>query len=591
MPSLRVGAQISPIGLGQRAAFRCPSLPAPVSAFFPAGGLRILGAILCLTPFPLFDPISRISISRHHFPPPNLPRKLESGVRPGFPFPLPFSGITVNPLSRRALAKNSLINLAGFGLPLLVGLIAIPLIVRGFGIERFGVLTLAWAIIGYFSLFDMGLGRAITQSMAARLGSASARDVARLAWTGLLLMLIFSLIGAVIVAVLTPWFVSSVLNMPEALREETIDAFILLAVAIPAVVLSAGLAGILTALQRFDLINALRIPMGTMIFLVPLAILPYSKSMAYVCAGLLGIRILFLVLHAAACFYAYPPLRAHRGIERSEIRGLLSFGGWMTVSNVIGPLMVYMDRFVIGAVLTLSAVAYYVTPYEMVTRLWAIPAALVAVLFPAFAAAKSAGSDHAASLYSMGGRAILGILAPIVLVLVVFAEEGLRLWLGEDFAQNSAAVLQWLAIGVFINSYAQVPFAFIQGVGRADITAKLHLLQLPVYVAMMFWLLNMHGIIGVAIAWLLRAAMDAALLTLLAHWLTKDIAAASRQIFPMLAAPLALFAIAMMLDEMTAKLFFTGMAFLVLIVVGYNLALMHEEKTAIRQAAWRFLRT
>src|SRR5512139_3103037 len=95
--------------------------------------------------------------------------------------------------SRRALAKNSLINLAGFGLPLLVGLVTIPLIVRGFGVERFGVLTLAWAVIGYFSLFDMGIGRAITQSMAARLGSASARDVSRLVWTGLLLMFIFSL--------------------------------------------------------------------------------------------------------------------------------------------------------------------------------------------------------------------------------------------------------------------------------------------------------------------------------------------------------------------------------------------------------------
>lgn len=492
-------------------------------------------------------------------------------------------------LSRKALAKNSLINLAGFVLPLAVGLITIPLIVSGFGVERFGVLTLAWAVIGYFSLFDMGIGRAITQSMAERLGSASAHDVSRLAWTGLLMMLMFALIGALVVATLAPWFVSSVLNMPEALREETINAFMLLAAAIPVVVLSAGAAGILAALQRFDLINALRIPMGMMIFLVPLVILPYSKSMAYVCAGLLGIRVLFLVLHVAACFYAFPPLRAHIGIARSEIRRLLSFGGWMTVTNVIGPLMMYMDRFVIGAVLTISAVAYYVTPYEIVTRLLTVPAALAAVLFPAFAAAKSSGSSHATTLYSMGERAILGILAPIVLVLVVFAEEGLRLWLGEDFAQNSTAVLQWLAIGVFLNGYAQVPFTFIQGIGRADITAKLHLLELPIYIALMFWLLNAHGIVGVAIAWLLRAAVDAALLTLLAHGLTKDMAAASRQIFPMFVAPLALFAAAMMLDEMASKLFFTGLAFLALIIVGYYFAVLPEEKPAICRIMQRLI--
>lgn len=490
----------------------------------------------------------------------------------------------MSPLSRKALAKNSLINLAGFVLPLLVGLATIPLIVRGFGVERFGVLTLAWAVIGYFSLFDMGIGRAITQSVAARLASAPQREVARLAWTGLALMFAFSLVGAAIVASLSTWFVSSVLLMPQALRQETIDAFILLAWAIPAVVLTSGLAGILAALQRFSMINALRIPMGMMIFLVPLVILPYSQSVMHVCAGLLLIRSLFLILHAAACFRIYPPLLRHIGIDRLEIGGLLSFGGWMTVTNVVGPFMVYMDRFIIGAVLTLAAVAYYVTPYEVVTRLWAIPAAVTAVLFPAIAAANAAASSHAASLYSMSARAILGILAPIVLVLVVFAEEWLRSWLGDDFAQQSTAVLQWLAVGVFINGYAQVPFAYIQGVGRADITAKLHLLELPVYILLLLWLLNMLGITGVAIAWLLRAIMDAALLTWMAHRLGKGAATTSRQIAPVFLMPLILFAIGMLTDGMLVKLWFVVTALLVLVIVGYRFALMPLEKTVIQMA-------
>ena len=495
-----------------------------------------------------------------------------------------------NLLSRKALAKNSLINLAGFVLPLIVGLITIPLIVRGFGVERFGLLTLAWAIIGYFSLFDLGIGRAITQLVAERLGKSPSEEVARLAWTGLLMMGVFALIGAVFTASLAPWFVSSVLNMSEALREETIWAFIMLAGAIPAVILSAGFAGVLTAIQRFDLINVLRIPMGMMIFLVPLAVLPYSKSIAYVCAGLMLIRILFLVLHAAACFHAFPPLRANVGIERSEIRGLLKFGGWMTVTNIIGPLMMYMDRFVIGAALSISAVAYYVTPYEMVTRILAIPAAIVTVLFPVFAASKSNGSSHAAVLYSMGGRAILGILAPIVMVLVVFAEEGLRVWMGSDFSQKSGPVLQWLAIGVYLNSYAQVPFAFVQGIGRADITAKLHLLELPIYLGLMFWLLNTHGIIGVAIAWLLRATLDAILLTIIARWQAKDIVVASRQIYPMLVAPLPLFAIGLMLHDFTTKVFFTGLAFIALIIGAYLFGVTSEEKKVIQAPMRRLFR-
>lgn len=494
-------------------------------------------------------------------------------------------------LSRKALAKNSLINLAGFVLPMAVGLITIPLIVRGFGIERFGLLTLAWAIIGYFSLFDLGIGRAITQLTAERLGNSPASDVSKMVWTGLFLMSIFSLAGALFIATLAPWLVSSVLKVSTALKDEATWAFIMLALAIPAVVLTAGFAGVLAALQRFDLINALRIPMGMMIFLVPVAVLPFSESMAHVCAGLMLVRVAFLFLHAVACFRVLPSMRVHIGLARAEMKRLLNFGGWITVSNVIGPLMVYMDRFVIGASLSISAVAYYVTPYELVTRLLAIPAALMAVLFPAFAASRGGSIRHAAALYSIGGRAILGLLAPIVLVIVVFSEEGLRVWLGEAFSRQSAPILQWLGIGVFLNSYAQVPFTFIQGTGRADITAKLHLVELPVYMALLFWLLSAQGIVGVAIAWVLRAALDAALLTVIAHELARDTVPASRQISPALVAPLGLFAIGMMLDEMTGKLFFAGFSLLLLFVGGYYFALTAEEKMAIKKVAWRFPRT
>ena len=45
----------------------------------------------------------------------------------------------------------------------------------------------------------------------------------------------------------------------------------------------------------------------------------------------------------------------------------------MTVSNVVGPIMVYLDRFLIGALLPMAAVTQYVTPYEVVTKLTVIP--------------------------------------------------------------------------------------------------------------------------------------------------------------------------------------------------------------------------
>ena len=49
---------------------------------------------------------------------------------------------------------------------MLVALVAIPILVDGLGTARFGILTLAWMVVGYFSLFDLGLGRALTKLTA-----------------------------------------------------------------------------------------------------------------------------------------------------------------------------------------------------------------------------------------------------------------------------------------------------------------------------------------------------------------------------------------------------------------------------------------
>src|SRR5262245_59729652 len=87
--------------------------------------------------------------------------------------------------SGRLLARNTLWNLAGQCVPLFIGLITMPLLVRGLGTERFAVLTFAWLIVGYFSLFDLGLGRALTQMVAEREAADTNHQVTTLVWTAL----------------------------------------------------------------------------------------------------------------------------------------------------------------------------------------------------------------------------------------------------------------------------------------------------------------------------------------------------------------------------------------------------------------------
>ena len=422
-----------------------------------------------------------------------------------------------NLISGQHLSRNVLWNLLGAGLPLLVAIVAIPVLIEGLGITRFGVLTITWMVVGYFSLFDLGLGRALTKLVAEKLGKGQEKEIPELIWTALLLMVALGVFGALVIAILSPWLVSDVLNIPLELQPETLIAFYLLAASVPIVISSTGLQGILEAHQRFGLINAVRIPLGIFTFLGPVLVLPFSHSLAPVVAVLVSARLLSWFAFVALCLRVEPVLRRSVNIDRDMFKPLISFGGWMTVSNIISPLMVNLDRFLIGAVLTMTAVSYYATPYEVVIRLLIVPGALMGVMFPAFATVLTQDRNRAAILYSKTIKYIFLLLFPAVLIIVTFANEGLNIWLGSEFADNSTLVLQILAVGVFLNAHANVPFGLVQSAGRPDLTAKLHLVELPFYLLILWWLLNIYGIAGVALAWLLRVAFDTTVLFVMAN--------------------------------------------------------------------------
>jgi O-antigen/teichoic acid export membrane protein len=414
--------------------------------------------------------------------------------------------------SGRSLAGNTLWNLFGNCFPVVVAVVCLPILKRGLGTERLGIISLAWVVIGYFSLFDLGLSRALTKLVAERIGQGRQPEIPSLVWTSLFLMTGLGLVGSLLTFILAPFLVERLLKVPASLSHEALGSFYWLGAAVPVVVVTAGFRGVLEALQHFRLATAIRVPMGIFTYLGPAALLPFTHSLIPIIGVLVLGRIVACGAHLWACFHVMPALRGGFGFHTPSAKPLFLFGGWMTVSNVLGPLMVTFDRFLIGSIISIAAVAYYSIPYEVVTKLWLISTAIVGVLFPVFSATNFADRTRLAYLYESGVKYIFVVLLPLTLLLVVFAPEGLSVWLGSDFAHNSAPVARLLAVAVLVNSVAHVPFTHLQSVGRPDMTAKFHLLELPIYIAMLFFLAKSWGITGVAVAWLLRVTIDCFLL-------------------------------------------------------------------------------
>lgn len=488
--------------------------------------------------------------------------------------------------SGRLLARNSALNLLGQVLPLVVALVTIPVLVRGFGAERFGVLTLAWAAIGYFSLFELGLGRALTQAVAQRLGAGTHDDLPAVTWTALLLLFGLGTVGALALAAATPVLVTRVLNVPPELRNETIQAFWILALSIPLVVTSAGLRGIVEAHQHFGIATILRLPLVLFMFVGPVVALAFSRSLVPAVWILVAGRAVGFLLHLFYCINAYPFLRNGMVLRGAPLGPLMRFGGWSTVTNIVSPMMVTMDRFFVGALLPLAAVAHYVTPYEAVTKALIIPTSLAGVMFPAFAATVASQPDRMAQLYQRSLRVAVLAMFPVVLVAVALAREGLLFWVGPLLPPESALVLQWLAVGVLVNGIAQTPFAALQSAARPDLIAKLHVVELPFYAVATLLLVRAVGLPGVAIAWTLRVTVDAvALLFISRRTLGLSMSFGSRGDLLMLAM-LASLGGAVVWSGTQARVLYVATVLVAFLPLGWY-TLLDNEREGLRQWAKR----
>jgi O-antigen/teichoic acid export membrane protein len=446
--------------------------------------------------------------------------------------------------SGRLLARNTLWNLVGNGAPMLVAVFSIPLLIRQMGNERFGVISMAWIVVGYFSLFDLGIGRALTKLVADKLGVGEEEDIPALAWTALVMMMLLGVAGGIVAASISPLLVHRIFKVPLELQPETLKSFFLLSLSIPLVTLTSGFRGILEAKQRFRVLNLIRIPMSMFSFGGPLLVMPFSHSLFPLIGVLVGGRLIACFIHQYFCFHAVPALWQRVVVDRSLIPSLLKFGGWMMISNIVGPIIFYVDRFFIGAVLSLSAVSYYTVPFDLVNRFMLVPAAISGVLFPAFAMSMASDPSRTGLLLNRGVKYVFLTIFPLSIVLVFLGPEILKIWLGASFAEHSGFALQSLAVGMLLNSIAVIPFALLEGIGHPDLTGKLLLFEMIAY-SVIAWLVIKHfGINGAAMAWVGRAAFEVVIFLVFSYqflpsgivsW--KALASGGLSIFVLLYAP------------------------------------------------------
>ncbi|MEE1672833.1 flippase [Agarivorans aestuarii] len=412
----------------------------------------------------------------------------------------------------------------GLLFPLVIAAVSVPSLIESIGVERFGFIALAWAAIGYASILDLGIGRGVTQKVAGYIGLKEQHHISPLVSTALSLTSIFSAISLVVVIVFLSTDAYTHIPHSDVSSHELKWSIALLALAIPLQALSATYKGVNEAYLNFKGISILRMMLGAANFGLPYLVSIYSQNLMWLIASLVFSRLVAFFVYQ---FFARQQLRqanliASFSFQLSFVKELFSFSGWVTLSSVIGPFLVQADRFFISMLISASAVTLYVIPYEISVQSLVLVGAISSVAFPSISRLITADKQQASAVFKRWLLIVIVGMAVVCSILFLLMPFVLRLWVGEFVDESSISVGKIMCVGVYVNAVGAMLYAWLHANGKTKVTALAHCFELPVFLCLLYLFISQWGIVGAALAWVVRVTIDTLILAVVSYRLNLN---------------------------------------------------------------------
>lgn len=410
-----------------------------------------------------------------------------------------------------SLIKNSSWNLIGTAASAAVMIPALGYFARQLDTESFGLLTLVLAFVGYASVLDGGFARAVIREVAC--AGSDLLAIKRLMSTAFWVVFFLGVVFGSLLWISSPWLVHWI--KVGDLHADAVTGFQWASCIVLPVLL--GLLGMapLEGQALFARLNVVRSLGYAIVFTSGIVSVSLEPTFTSAVIGLLVGRVLMTGLcWWVSRFYMSAGLPM---FYRTEFAHLYRFGGWVTLSNLISPLMDYLDRFVLSSIAGVQSVAFYAAPAEGIQKIQSLPGSVARALFPMLSS-KVGSAALKLALRAVGLQSLVGL--SIALVLVLYGDVLMGLWLGAEYALKSGQVIQILGFGVLFNAVAMIPQTALQALGKAKASAAVHLVEILPFLALLYILTDWYGIEGTAFAWVLRSFVDMCLMGYIYYYQT-----------------------------------------------------------------------
>lgn len=393
-----------------------------------------------------------------------------------------------------SIRTHTILNLSGVFVPAIAALLLFPILINSFGVEKFGAISLMWIATAASSALDFGLGRALT--VLTNRANRTDQENKSLAAVGI----VFSIAWAFFLFFLF-FLVFLYFNLPDLSRFGSTLVWVYVAASVSLGVLGVALTGVLEARQRFVATNINKICTAVANLILPLLSFVIFGPDLDLVAALLWICKLGAVLHLVIFAFRFATFNRMRWFSS----GALIWGQirWMSLSTGTGAILVYADRAIVASICGVGQLAIYTIPQEIAQRISVITTAISTTYLPILARQKGTGSAYSSFKNQLF---FIGICA--VIFGVFGGPKFLSLWITTEFSTKASPILAILCIGVGLNALAMAPYTILHANMRPRPIAILHCVEVVPYLALLYFLTTNFGLIGAALAALLRNAFD-----------------------------------------------------------------------------------
>jgi O-antigen/teichoic acid export membrane protein len=200
-----------------------------------------------------------------------------------------------------------------------------------------------------------------------------------------------------------------------------------------------------------------------------------------------------------------PNLSFRLRFEKETFFKLLKFSGYKFIGNTGGQIVFQLDKLILGFFHPISYVTFYTVPVTLIQKAFSLMLNITNAVFPALSHSfTTEDKDRSRQLYLRMGKFIVFIMTPIMILLFIFADQILLLWLNEEFVAKSAMTLRILSVAYFIAALSAPGVIASDASGNPKLPAIFSSISAFINVIAAFILIPIYGIEGAAYALLIN---------------------------------------------------------------------------------------